>query len=58
MAKRLKLYFATDLHGSDKCFRKFVNAGEAYGADALVLGGDVAGKAMAWDRRVPKEPHP
>lgn len=46
MAKRLKVYFATDLHGSDKCFRKFVNAGPAYGADVLILGGDVAGKAI------------
>src|SRR5450759_2120883 len=46
MAHRTKLYFATDLHGSSKCFRKFVNAGMAYGADVLVLGGDVAGKAI------------
>ncbi len=43
---RTKLYFATDLHGSSKCFRKFVNAGAAYGVDVLVLGGDVAGKAL------------
>lgn len=46
MAKHLRLYFATDLHGSDKCFRKFLNAGQAYGADVLILGGDVAGKAI------------
>jgi uncharacterized protein len=46
MSKRRKLYFATDLHGSEKCFRKFLNAGPAYGADALILGGDVAGKAI------------
>ena len=46
MAKRFRLYFATDLHGSDKCFRKFLNAGEAYQADAMILGGDVAGKAI------------
>ena len=45
MAKT-KVYFATDLHGSSKCFRKFVNAGAAYGVDVLVLGGDVAGKAL------------
>ena len=41
-----KVYFATDLHGSSKCFRKFVNAGAAYGVDVLVLGGDIAGKAL------------
>ena len=29
-----------------KCFRKFLNAGAVYGADVLVLGGDVAGKAI------------
>jgi uncharacterized protein len=46
MGKKTKVYFATDLHGSSKCFRKFVNAGQVYGADVLVLGGDVAGKAL------------
>src|SRR3954470_20846148 len=46
MAKRLKLYFATDIHGSEKCFRKFLNAGAAYGPDVMVLGGDIAGKAV------------
>ncbi len=46
MARRTKIYFATDLHGSSKCFRKFINAASVYGADVLVLGGDVAGKAL------------
>ncbi len=46
MARPTKVYFATDLHGSSKCFRKFVNAGTAYGVDVLILGGDVAGKAL------------
>jgi Icc-related predicted phosphoesterase len=46
VAKRTRLYFATDLHGSDKCFRKFLNGGSVYGADVMVLGGDVAGKAI------------
>lgn len=46
MARKTKVYFATDLHGSSKCFRKFVNAGTAYGVDVLILGGDVAGKAL------------
>ncbi len=41
-----RLFFATDVHGSDRCFRKFLAAAKAYDADALVLGGDVAGKAM------------
>jgi uncharacterized protein len=46
MAKRTVLYFATDLHGSERCFRKFLNAGPIYGADVMVLGGDIAGKAI------------
>lgn len=41
-----RIFFATDVHGSDRCFRKFVAAAAAYQADALILGGDVAGKAM------------
>jgi Icc-related predicted phosphoesterase len=41
-----KLFFATDLHGSDRTFRKFVNAGKLYGADVLILGGDVTGKVL------------
>lgn len=46
MAARTRLYFATDLHGSSKCFRKFLNAGPTYGADVLVLGADLGGKAI------------
>jgi uncharacterized protein len=40
------LFFATDVHGSEKCFRKFVNAAKFYGADTLILGGDISGKLM------------
>src|SRR6266702_721050 len=43
---RFTVYFATDLHGSERCFRKFLNAGKFYDADAVILGGDVAGKAL------------
>jgi Icc-related predicted phosphoesterase len=46
MAKRSRLYFVSDLHGSGKCFRKFLNGGPIYQADVMVLGGDVAGKAI------------
>jgi len=41
-----KLFFATDIHGSDICWSKFLNAGKFYGADVLILGGDVTGKAV------------
>jgi uncharacterized protein len=40
------LFFATDIHGSDICWKKFLNAGKFYGADVLVLGGDMTGKAI------------
>jgi Icc-related predicted phosphoesterase len=41
-----RYFFATDVHGSDRCFRKFLAAASVYGAQALVLGGDIAGKAV------------
>jgi uncharacterized protein len=41
-----KVFFVSDVHGSDRCFRKFVNAGRFYGADVLILGGDVTGKTI------------
>jgi Icc-related predicted phosphoesterase len=44
--KDSKIFFATDIHGSDRCFRKFLNAGKFYGADAIVLGGDITGKMI------------
>jgi Icc-related predicted phosphoesterase len=42
----LRIYFATDVHGSERCFRKFIAAAKIYEADALVLGGDIAGKGL------------
>jgi len=44
--KDTKIFFATDIHGSDRCFRKFLNAGKFYGVDAIVLGGDITGKMI------------
>jgi Icc-related predicted phosphoesterase len=40
------IFFATDVHGSDVCWKKFINAGKFYGADVLILGGDMTGKAI------------
>lgn len=40
------IFFATDLHGSEVCFRKFVAAAGFYGADLLILGGDITGKLV------------
>jgi Icc-related predicted phosphoesterase len=41
-----RIFFATDIHGSDRCFRKFLAAAGVYEASALILGGDFAGKAI------------
>ncbi|HKY83815.1 MAG TPA: hypothetical protein VJ160_03215 [Anaerolineales bacterium] len=38
------LFFATDVHGSERTWRKFINAGKFYNADILVMGGDIIGK--------------
>lgn len=42
----MRLFFATDIHGSDICWKKFLNAGKFYDADVLILGGDMTGKAL------------
>jgi Icc-related predicted phosphoesterase len=42
----VRLFYATDVHGSDRCFTKFVNAAAFYEADAILLGGDLTGKAI------------
>lgn len=36
--------FATDLHGSERTFRKFINAAKFYHVQILIMGGDVLGK--------------
>jgi uncharacterized protein len=41
-----RLFFATDIHGSETCWRKFLNSGKHYEAKILILGGDMTGKAL------------
>ncbi|OLD92143.1 MAG: hypothetical protein AUG84_02045 [Chloroflexi bacterium 13_1_20CM_4_66_7] len=41
-----KIFFATDLHGSEMCWKKFLNAAKFYDADVLICGGDMTGKAI------------
>ena len=48
----LRLYYASDVHGSERCWRKFLNAAATYDAAALIMGGDLTGKAI-----VPIERH-
>ena len=42
----MKIFFATDIHGSEICWRKFLNAAAFYKTDMVILGGDVTGKVM------------
>jgi Icc-related predicted phosphoesterase len=43
---KVVIFFASDLHGSNVCFKKFINAAEFYKANVLVMGGDMTGKAV------------
>jgi len=42
----IKLFFVTDIHGSNLCYRKFLNALPIYGADVAVMLGDLTGKVL------------
>src|SRR2546422_6208169 len=41
-----RLFYASDVHGSDRCWKKFLQAGKFYKASLLIMGGDLAGKAF------------
>jgi Icc-related predicted phosphoesterase len=47
------LFYASDVHGSDQCWRKFLGAGRFYEANALLMGGDLTGKAVVPIEREP-----
>ena len=40
------IFYASDVHGSDRCWRKFLGAAKFYKVDTLIMGGDLTGKAM------------
>ena len=42
----MKIFFATDIHGSEIRWRKFLNSAALHKADMVILGGDVTGKVM------------
>jgi Icc-related predicted phosphoesterase len=42
----MRIFFATDIHGSEVCWKKFLNSGKHYQADVVILGGDMTGKAL------------
>jgi Icc-related predicted phosphoesterase len=41
-----RLFYASDLHGSDLAWRKFLSAGRVFKAGVLIMGGDLTGKAI------------
>jgi len=51
------LYYASDVHGSDLCWRKFIGARRHYKADVIVMGGDLTGKAVVPIVREPDGRH-
>lgn len=46
VTQNLSLFYASDIHGSERVFRKFLNAAAFYKVNAVVFGGDLTGKAI------------
>ncbi|MGB9186111.1 MAG: hypothetical protein WCB67_18835 [Solirubrobacteraceae bacterium] len=42
----LRLYYASDIHGTEVLWKKFLNASKVYKAQVLVMGGDITGKMV------------
>ena len=42
----LRLYYASDIHGTEVLWKKFLNAPKVYKAQVLVMGGDITGKVV------------
>ena len=40
------MFFISDIHGSERLFLKFTHAGRVYGANVLIIGGDITGKTI------------
>ena len=41
-----RIFFVTDIHGSERLLLKFVNAAKVYKSDVLICGGDITGKTV------------
>lgn len=46
LGSNTRIFFTSDVHGSDVCFKKFLNSAKFYEADVLILGGDITGKMI------------
>lgn len=43
---RLRFLFASDFHGNETVWRKFLNSASIFKVDALIMGGDMTGKIL------------
>ena len=43
---KLRIFYTSDLHGSERCYKKLINAARIYRTDVLVVGGDLTGKRI------------
>ena len=41
-----RIFFVTDVHGSEVCFNKFLSAATFYKPDVVILAGDITGKLI------------
>jgi Icc-related predicted phosphoesterase len=41
-----RVFYATDIHGSERTFRKFLNGAKFYKVDHIIMGGDITGKFL------------
>ena len=53
----MRIYFCSDLHASRRCWKKFLASAKFYGADIIVVGGDITGKFIVPIVRQPKGHH-
>lgn len=49
----MRIYYTSDLHGSDKCWKKFMVTPKHYQADIIIIGGDITGKFIVPIIRLP-----
>jgi Icc-related predicted phosphoesterase len=42
----IRAFYASDIHGSERLWRKFINSAKFYKVEVLIMGGDLAGKAV------------
>ena len=40
----MRMYFCSDIHGSERCWKKFLATPKHYECDTIMIGGDITGK--------------